>query len=83
MNIVYEEKSKIFHLYNEKISYVMKLEKDCYLSHCYFGKRLRRWSGSAGMYYYDRGFCANPDEIRCRENIRILVRETFEVRQWS
>lgn len=62
MNIVYEEKSKIFHLYNEKISYVMKLEKDCYLSHCYFGKRLRRWSGSAGMYYYDRGFCANPDE---------------------
>ena len=41
MNIVYEEKSKIFHLYNEKISYVMKLEKDCYLSHCYFGKMER------------------------------------------
>ena len=62
MNIVYDEEYKSFHLYNEKISYVMKIEKNCYLSHCYFGKRIRRWNEAAKMYYYDRGFCANPDE---------------------
>ena len=50
MNIVYDEEYKSFHLYNEKISYVMKIEKNCYLSHCYFGKRIRRWNEAAKMY---------------------------------
>ena len=61
MNIIFDRNAKLFHLYNEKISYIIRIEKNNYLSHCYFGRRIRSWNGSANMYYYDRGFCANPD----------------------
>ena len=37
MNIIFDRNAKLFHLYNEKISYIIKIEKNNYLSHCYFG----------------------------------------------
>ena len=45
MQIIFDEKQQIFHLYNEKISYVIQVEKQRYLKHCYYGKRLKKWRG--------------------------------------
>lgn len=50
-----------FHLYNNEISYVIKIEKEKYVSHCYFGKKIRSWRGAIDMHYSPRGFAANPD----------------------
>ena len=90
MNIVYDEEYKSFHLYNEKISYVMKIEKNCYLSHCYFGRefadgtKLRKCTIMTGDFVQTRTRQIGRSLwIRCRGNIQILVREIFEVRQWS
>ena len=60
MQISFEEEQQVFHLYNDKISYVIQVEKQRYLKHCYYGKRIKRWHSSIKDYYYDRGFCANP-----------------------
>lgn len=60
MQIIFDERQKIFHLYNKKISYVIQIEKERYLKHCYYGKRIKKWNGGIQSFYYDRGFCANP-----------------------
>ena len=60
MQISFEEEQQVFHLYNDKISYVIQVEKQRYLKHCYYGKRIKRWHSCIKDYYYDRGFCANP-----------------------
>ena len=39
MQISFEEEQQVFHLYNDKISYVIQVEKQRYLKHCYYGKR--------------------------------------------
>lgn len=62
MQISFEEEQQVFHLYNDKISYVIQVEKQRYLKHCYYGKRIKRWHSGIKDYYYDRGFCANPVE---------------------
>ena len=43
MQISFEEEQQVFHLYNDKISYVIQVEKQRYLKHCYYGKRIKRW----------------------------------------
>lgn len=58
MNIEY--KNNIFHLYNDKISYIFKIVKDKYLMHCYYGRRIKEYNESRKNYLYDRGFCSNP-----------------------
>ena len=60
MQISFEEEQQIFHLYNDKISYVIQVEKQRYLKHCYYGKRIKRWYSRIKDYYYDRGSCAKP-----------------------
>ena len=41
MGIIYEEKSRQFHLYNDKISYIMTCLPNGQLGQLYYGKRLR------------------------------------------
>lgn len=41
MPIIFHEKSKTFHLYNEKISYIFKVLKNGTLGQLYYGKRIR------------------------------------------
>lgn len=60
MKITYDEQEHIFSLSNEHISYVFSVEKEQYLMHRYFGRRLRKFGGSSRPYFYDRGFCSNP-----------------------
>ena len=40
MNIVYHENSKVFHLWNDNVSYVMMVLKNGQLGQLYFGKRI-------------------------------------------
>lgn len=41
MNIIYHPSSKIFHLYNDSISYLMIILRNGHLGQLYFGKRIR------------------------------------------
>ena len=41
MGIVYHESSKIFHLYNDTISYLMMVLRNGHLGQLYFGKRIQ------------------------------------------
>ncbi len=41
MRIVFHEKSKTFHLYNDSVSYIMAILKNGHLGQVYFGKRIR------------------------------------------
>ena len=47
MGIIYEEKSRQFHLYNDKISYIMTCLPNGQLGQLYYGKRLRQGRASA------------------------------------
>ncbi|MFQ8841031.1 MAG: hypothetical protein ACLR8P_09045 [Clostridium fessum] len=39
MSIVYHESSKIFHLYNQTISYIMMVLPNGHMGQLYYGKR--------------------------------------------
>lgn len=41
MHITYQQETKIFHLYNETISYIMKVLPNGHLGQLYFGKRVK------------------------------------------
>lgn len=41
MSIIYHEKSRIFHLYNDSVSYVMIVMKNGHLGQLYYGKHIR------------------------------------------
>lgn len=41
MSILYHEKSRIFHLYNDSVSYIMTIMRNGHLGQLYFGKRIR------------------------------------------
>ena len=59
MQIIFDEKQQIFHLYNEKISYVIQVEKQRYLKHCYYGNSLCCVS-SENVLSSTTGFAQNP-----------------------
>ena len=40
MRIVYHEKTKTFHLYNDKISYLMCVLENGHLGNLYYGKKI-------------------------------------------
>ena len=41
MSIVYHESSKIFHLYNQTISYIMMVLPNGHMGQLYYGKKIR------------------------------------------
>lgn len=47
MDIIFHEKSKEFHLFNDKLSYIIKILKNGQLGHLYYGKRIRDKSSFA------------------------------------
>ena len=61
LNITYNTENKTFHLQNNNISYVMKIIKDGYIVHLYWGKRVNQYNESNPIAFYDRGFSPNPD----------------------
>ena len=41
MPIVFHEKSKTFHLYNQEVSYIIKILKNNQLGQLYYGKAIK------------------------------------------
>lgn len=61
MGIQFDEQSKVFHLQAKDTSYVMKIIRDGYLSHLYWGKKVKNYHHSNDLQYLDRAFSGNPD----------------------
>lgn len=61
MSIIYDEQQRVFQLNAGDTSYVAGIEKQRYLTHLYWGKRLRSWKGSRAVLYVDRQFEHGPD----------------------
>ncbi len=58
--IQFDEKTGIFHLSNDHISYVLQVVRGRYLMHRYFGKKLRVFRDSRPFQEIDRGFSPQP-----------------------
>lgn len=58
--IHFDKKNQIFHLSNNKISYVMQIEEGGNLVHIYFGKKITNYSGHYRYPRLDRSFSPNP-----------------------
>ncbi|EJO01212.1 alpha-galactosidase [Oenococcus oeni] len=57
--ITFDEKTKVFHLSNNQISYLMSVEEGNLLAHLYFGKRVGHYSGERLNPRFDRSFSGN------------------------
>ena len=60
--ITYEAALRVFHLQSKETSYVMQVTRDGYLTHSYWGKRLKAYRGSNPLQFLDRGFSPSPYE---------------------
>lgn len=60
MDIIYDERTRCFHLRNKHVSYIMKVMSGGFLAHLYWGRRIEHYHESNEILLYDRGFCANP-----------------------
>lgn len=67
MQIIYDESNHLFHMKNEKISYVIAIENNRYLTHHYWGKKIDRVSSKADYPLKDRSFEANPSYVSNRD----------------
>lgn len=47
--------NNVFHLQNDKISYIMEIVDNKYLVHRYFGKKIKKYNGSGKIKYFKRG----------------------------
>ena len=54
--MIHFDKNQIFHLSNNKISYVMQIEEGGNLAHIYFGKKITHYSGHYRYPRLDRSF---------------------------
>ncbi len=52
MPIIFHNKTKEFHIYNDKISYIFKILANGHPGHIYYGKRLADREGFGGMIEY-------------------------------
>lgn len=57
--ISFDEQSKIFHLCNNEISYIIKVEEGGVLAHIYFGKKVGTYHDHKNYPRRDRGFSGN------------------------
>lgn len=57
--VEFDKDTKVFHLRNNEISYIMKVEEDSVLNHLYFGKVIQHYSGNKTYLRRDRGFSGN------------------------
>ncbi|MGX2945956.1 alpha-galactosidase [Enterococcus alishanensis] len=57
--ITFDQEQGIFHLKNNEISYIMKLEDEGVLAHIYFGKKVNQYHDHKNYPRRDRGFSGN------------------------
>ena len=70
-----------FSIDNGRISYILSLEKDKYLMHRYFGRYINQYAGSAQPFFFDRGFCSNPDPEDKKFSLDTLPQEYPDMNQ--
>lgn len=61
MSITYSSSTRVFHLQFCDTSYIIRIERDQYLSNVYWGRRLNDWHGASEAILADRPFEPNPD----------------------
>jgi len=61
MSITFDEKEKVFHLTTKNVSYIMKVAKEKYLSHVYWGKKIKTPDMENAQLNRLAGFDALPD----------------------
>ena len=71
MSIVFHEKNRTFHLFNDKISYIMAVLPNGQMGQLYFGKRIHQWED----YSYLLEMMARPMGSYVFENDRTLSLE--------
>lgn len=57
--IEFDAKTRVFHLHNEQVSYLLSVEEGDLLSHLYFGERIRNYHGERKYPQVNRGFSGN------------------------
>lgn len=57
--VEFDKDTEVFHLRNNEISYILKVEEDGVLNHLYFGKAIQHYSGNKTYLRRDRGFSGN------------------------
>lgn len=62
VDIEYLDDKKVFHLYNQKMSYVLQIIKGEFVSLRYWGRRIHHFHDSNKLLFYDRGFGVNIDK---------------------
>lgn len=58
-DIIFDQAQQIFHLRNEKISYIMGISEGEILTHLYFGRRISGYHGTRDYLRYERGLSPN------------------------
>ena len=58
--IHFNQDTQTFHLQNNKISYLIGVEENNYLTQLYFGKKINHYSGGYRYPRTDRSFSPNP-----------------------
>ena len=58
--IDFDKATGVFHLHNDKVSYVMQVVRDRYLLHRYWGRPLKKFRDTAPMQSIDRAFSPQP-----------------------
>jgi alpha-galactosidase len=61
MGIYFDSEQKTFHLHANHTSYVIKIVREGYLAHMYWGKKIKKYHESNPILYVNRGFSPNPD----------------------
>ena len=89
MAIIFHKQSKCFHLYNNEVSYIMRIMENGQLENLYYGKKIHDKEDFA--YFHDEAMrsqmsvcipepgccpCSIPDR-----NIQVMEPVTIEVRQ--
>ena len=60
--ISFDEQQQVFHLKNDRFSYVFSVARGRYLLHRYWGRPLRAFHGSAELPALDRSFSPQPGD---------------------
>ena len=58
--IDFDQATGVFHLHNDKVSYVLQVVRDRYLLHRYWGRPLKKFRDTAPMQSIDRAFSPQP-----------------------
>lgn len=62
MKITYNQAEQIFHLQSKRTSYIMQIVKGGYLTHLYWGRKVRSMGGQSQIPFLNRcSFHPNPD----------------------